>query len=186
MQPPEEPPVTPPEGFPPIQPKKNHHWYRPRNVIIGTGAVVAGIVVISLAAGGNDTPATHAVKPLVTPPAAVPVTPSATGTIEDWVLGPGYKELLTVQSDVKTVSGDASAQDISAVETDGTKLAQDARLAAGDPPPVDAADYSAAMRYFAQSGDAMAADDFSGASRYMDLGSKLIVKVSAQLTPAGM
>jgi len=63
MQPPQEPPATPPEGFPPIQPKKNHHWYRPRNVAIGTGALLVGIIVAGVATGSGNDPASQSPPP---------------------------------------------------------------------------------------------------------------------------
>lgn len=189
MYPTQEPP-TPVDGIPVIQPDKPHHWYRPRNIILGTTGTIAVIVVASVVAGGGHqaTPVAKA-KPQITqsvPAVAIPsVTPSATGSIESWVLSPGYDEMITVQHDVQAVGSDANAQDIPAVESDGDTLASDARIAASDPPPVGSADYTAGMTQYAQAGDAMAADDFSGATRHLDRGNVLILKVSAKLTPAG-
>lgn len=53
MQPPEDPPTNP-DGFPPVPPRKQHHWYRPRNIAIGTGALLVGIIVAGVATGSGD------------------------------------------------------------------------------------------------------------------------------------
>lgn len=193
MRPPEEPADTPPDGLPPIlaaPPEKQHHWYRPRNVIFGTSALVAGIVVISVVAGGSEhtsSPRPHS-TPSVTATSAQPVTsiPSTTPpTIEDWLLGEGYKDLTTVQADVASVSTDARAQDVTAVEQDGEQLSADAAAAALVPPPFDPEDYTAAMGEFQRAGDLMQQDDFAGATRYLDQGSVLIRKVTASIPTPG-
>ena len=190
MQPPEDPPTNP-DGFPPVPPRKQHHWYRPRNIAIGTGALLVGIVVAGVATGSsNDKPAAKPssnAQPLQAASPVQPVsTPSSDGTIMDWVLSPGYHQMMTVQADVTTLSGDASAEDVAAVEQDGAKLARDARFAAKNPPPVDSGDYSAGMTEYAEAGDSMTTDDFAGATNHLDQGTQLINKVTAALNPAGV
>lgn len=55
-------------------------------------------------------------------------------------------------SDVNQLQADVSASDLQAVESDGQQIASDAPVAAGSPPPIDPAEYMAAMSYYAQSG----------------------------------
>jgi len=110
MQPPQDPP-TPPDGLPswkpqtdpraPQEPDKTHHWYRPRNVLIGTSALIVGIIVAGVATGsGNDnTPLPHSPPPHnyntpgVTATSAAPTpspTPSPDGKFSgscDYTLG---------------------------------------------------------------------------------------------------
>ena len=56
-------PTTPQTG-PPVEPRKEHHWYRPRNVMLGAGALVVALVAIGVAGGGSDTPK---VQPVTAP-----------------------------------------------------------------------------------------------------------------------
>lgn len=171
------------EQLPP--PTPHHHWYRPRHIVIGTGVVIAAAIAICASTSGGDHPAAKA------SPAAAAAVPSITPTptqaaptitpIEDWMTSDGYSAMTTVQADIANVHDDAQAGDVTAVEDDGVILAQDARIAADEPPPVDARDYTAAMLKYARSGDLMQQDDFEGATRYLDQGTKLIVKVTAQL-----
>jgi hypothetical protein len=55
-------PTTPQTG-PPGEPRKNHHWYRPRNVALGTGALLVALVVIGVAGGGGQTTYPHSPPP---------------------------------------------------------------------------------------------------------------------------
>lgn len=184
-RPPDVYPVPYASEVPHVDPNgKKRHWVR--YTLIGVGALIVGLVVAGVAAG-TDSPTKHAVaQPVATPSVSVSDTASATTPIEEWILGDGYRELTAVQTDVSSVTADAKAQDISAVETDGTQLSLDAGLAASDPPPVDPADYSAGMREYAAAGDAMAIDDFKGATRHLDAGNRLIQLVTAQIKPAGV
>jgi hypothetical protein len=182
-----DPATTSPDGLPVVQPV--HHWYRPRNIIGGTVVVAIGITAISLAAGGGHKAAT-APAPRNTPSAvATTNTPEAatgSGSVLTWITGPGYDNLLAVKTDVSNVSQDASAQDVAAVEQDGAQLTRDANAAAGTPPPIGTAEYSAAMRQYAAAGTDMQSDDFTSATRHLNQGTVLVGKVSAKLNPAGV
>ena len=116
-----------------------------------------------------------------------PASPDTTAgsTVQDWAFSSGYKKMVSVQDDVENVSADASALNTALVEADGAILAQDARAAAQDPPPFDAADYTDAMLAYASSGDEMAAGNFPAATLLLRHGTDLLGKVVAQIPQDG-
>jgi hypothetical protein len=133
-------------------------------------------------------PGSRACRPSSSAPAAAPATqapatPSLTAQVATWVAGSGYTEMKAVESDTTTTIGtDASNQDVSAVESDGSTLATDAQAAALDPPPIDSAEYTAAMTYYATAGNDASNGDFTDATTAMNNGTALINKVAAAVT----
>lgn len=97
---PQEPPTGPMGPWePPPQPQpppRQHHWYRPRNILLGAGALIVGIVAGGLAAGSGHqsehvkSPPPHNYNtPAATTTSAAPA-PSPDGTFEgscDYTLG---------------------------------------------------------------------------------------------------
>lgn len=179
-------PNTPQNG----PPSKKHHWYRPRNVTVSTGALLVALVVVGCGGDAAKTPpvaptATHSTSAPAATETPEPVFSTDTSpNVEDWMLGGGYTAMKTVQSDIQTVSSDAGARDLPAVVADGPALAVDARSAAALPPPIGTADYAAAMNQFAAAGDAMAASEITVATAHLNAGTVLLGKVSAALKSA--
>jgi hypothetical protein len=144
-------------------------------------ALAAGIGLAACgSSGGSSSGGSSA------PAAAAPAAASAVSQWDTWASGPGHADSVTVQNDLTQMSTDAGNDDSSSVESDGSTLATDAQTAIGSPPPIDGADYIAAMNDDVTAGNDAANGDFTDATTALQNGETLINKVTAAATAAGV
>ncbi len=99
----------------------------------------------------------------------------AAGSCAAWRQAAGGKDLAAVRTDLaQTVTPGGGVW-----ESEGTTLMNDARAAALNPPPTDAAPYRAAMNDYARSGADQAADNVRGSSAAKKRGNAQMAALNA-------
>ena len=193
---PPQPPVTPPQ--PP-----SHGW---RNLPVwGRGLIVAAVILLAFGtigalSGHKSTPAAPKAAPAATaapqwtpvtgttapvttpPPSPAPAATPAAQTYAQWLAGPGGIDLQAVKADLTQTATDAQAGNVTAVETDGQSLQADATNAGSNPPPVDPADYQAAMQQWVTAGTDAAQGDFTDATTALQAGTADLQRVTAAVS----
>lgn len=111
---------------------------------IATGNAIAMAAVAAAAGITSCAASTHA-------------TPAGCASIGSW----SRVNITTLAADSGRLSTDLASGDMAAVETDGTKMAADARASEKNPPPVDTAEFLRAMTYQIAAGNAFAAGDIA-------------------------
>jgi hypothetical protein len=138
---------------------------------IASAGILALATTAVLAACGSAShpaaPATHA-PPAATQPAPAatqaatqaPALPAGCGQMKAWD-DSDPQQALTGGIDSLDTATSAANPTLAAVESDGLNLVGDAQLAASYPPPIDPADYIAAMSFYRQAGAAIEAGNFA-------------------------
>lgn len=113
---------------------------------------------------------------------------STSSALTAWARGPGGADLLVVRGDLNQLQADAS-QGLP-LESDGTKLADDAGTAGHNPPPAGygnlASDYIVGMGALSAAGIDISQDNMTQATSMLTLGARALEAVSAivgQVTP---
>lgn len=179
----------------PVQPPRRRR--RPRKGIVITAALAAAAGAVLAVGATSHSPAAHpgpartahsAPAAPSTPPPSAPAAQAIPGPdveLFTWWYAGGQDEAGAVQSDLAAIGTDAGAQNLIAVEADGSQLVTDAQAALADPPPADAAfagPYTAALHHMVRAGQDMTAGRFDAATTELLQGTDDINTATAMIT----
>lgn len=177
-------PVNNPGSVPP--PRQSWARRHKAPAALMAALMLAGvIVIIVILSGGGETTGARTTTAAGGQPTGgtAPAARVAVATVGDeWLSGPAGKLLHAVNADLGTLSTAESAGQGSAAQTDGTRLAADAKAALGGPmPPVDAKVYQAALQDFENTGGYAAGGGFSKATPLLNAAERDITKVTSSV-----
>lgn len=156
-------PTTPQTG-PPEEPKKKHHWYRPRNVAIGAGALIVVFVVIGVAGGSSDSK-TPTVRPVTaTSPAATPSSSTSYDAMQGCLSMGGTWDSGACVTETPTPIPTAPAVYHALTSREWAQIAKDPDAHAGETYIV----YGEVTQFDAATGDSAFRADVGGTRQYTD------------------
>jgi hypothetical protein len=141
--------------------RRRRHRRRGRRLLLWSLSGFAGFMVLVAVIGAlssSGSKASNASPPAqpTTQQSTAPTPSSSASALVGWYRGTGGDDFRAVQADVSKISSDSNAENAIALAADGATLSSDATVAAGDPPPVDASKYTAAMTEYEDAGQDLA------------------------------